>query len=246
MLAIADAQETQTKVAIKGRVEGGGQLFNPVWVEASDPQNHRYTFRQRSTTVGADARRLSAYLPKELAVVALGAGASAGSTPVQVHVSGGRTTPVTIVVPSGQQIQFVNADPFPHRLYETKGVKDGLAPETTKPQGQRVWKPPADGVYEIRDELFPSVRSWVVVEPKAVAVGRVDFKNEFHVSGLLPGEYVLQGYHAGQKVGDPLKIEVRGAPDTQDVRDPLVVAKSAGKPDDKDDDDDAAKDQKAP
>lgn len=244
LYATAEAQETQTKVTMKGKVEGGHTLLNPVWVEASMPASHRYSFRQRSTTVGADAKRLTADLPRELAVVALGSGAKATSTPVQVHVSGGRTTPSTIVVAEGQQIQFVNDDPFPHKLYATEEVKDGLGPEATKPGGQRIWQPPSAGVFEIRDELFPSVRSWVVVEPKAVAVGRVNFKGEFVVAGLLPGEYQLQGYHAGKKVGDPLTIEVRPVPDTQEAREPLVVGKAQGKEADKDDDDaDAAPQQ---
>lgn len=235
--ATAQAQETETKVTIKGKIEGGDKLYNPVWIEAATPANNRYTFRQPSTTVGSSIKKLSAYLPRELAVVALGAGAKANSTPTQVHVSGGRTTPSTIVIAEGQNIQFVNDDPFPHQLYDTEGIKDGLAKEAIKPGGQRVWKPPAVGVYEIRDELFPSVRSWVVVEPKAVAVGRVNFKGEFIVAGLKPGEYELQGFHAGKKVGDPLKIEVRTAPETQESRDPLVVAKGESKKTSEDEDD---------
>jgi plastocyanin len=242
--ATAQAQEPDVKVTVKGKVQGGNMLFNPVWIEAATPANNRYTFRQPSTTVGSGAKKLSAYLPKELAVVALGAGAAAGSSPTQVHVSGGRTSPSTIVIPEGQNVQFINDDPFPHQLYDTEGVKDGLGKEATKPGGQRVWKPPAVGVYEIRDELFPSVRSWVVVEPKAFAVGKINFKGEFVVPGLKPGEYELQGYHAGKKVGDPLKIEVRPAPETQESREPLVVGKKADKKkDDEGDGKDAGKDE---
>lgn len=229
LFATAQAQEPETKVTFKGKIQGGDKLFNPVWVEAASPTNHRYTFRQPSTTVGAAAKKLTAYLPRELAVVALGEGATAGSTPVQVHVSGGRTTPSTIVIPEGQNIQFINDDPFPHQLYAKEEVKDGLGKEITKPASQRVWKPPAVGVYEIRDALFPSVRSWVVVEPKAVAVGKINLKGEFVVPGLKPGEYQLQGYHAGKKVGVPLAIEVRAAPETQESREPLVVAKGNDK-----------------
>ena len=241
--ATAEAQEPEVKVTVKGKVQGGETLFNPVWIEAATPANHRYTFRQPSTTVGSGAKKLSSYLPKELAVVALGDGAAAGSTPTQVHVSGGRTNPVTIVIPEGQNVQFINDDPFPHRLYDTEGVKDGLGKEATKPGSQRVWKPPAVGVYEIRDELFPSVRSWVVVEPRAVAVGRINFKGEFVVAGLKPGEYELQGYHTGKKVGDPLKIEVRPAPETQESRDPLVVGQSKKKDDEEGDDKDKDNDK---
>jgi hypothetical protein len=229
VFATAQAQQPEVKVTFKGKVQGGNTLFNPVWIEAATPANNRYTFRQPSTTVGSGSKKLTSYLPRELAVVVLGDGAAAGTSPTQVHVSGGRTTPSTIVIPAGQNVQFINDDPFPHQLYDTEGVKDGLGKEATKPGGQRVWKPPAVGVYEIRDELFPSVRSWVVVEPKAIAVGKISFKGEFVVAGLTPGEYELQGFHAGKKVGDPLKIEVRPAPEVQESREPLVVGSSKKK-----------------
>ncbi len=218
------AQDTE-KVAAKGRVVGGKTLLNPVWNEAKDSKSHRYTFRAPSTTVGKQAKQLTAYLPKELAIVVLTTTgkASAIGKPIQIGVSGGRTTPVTTVVTEGQNIQFVNHDPFPHKLYDVGKVANGLGPEETKPSGQRIWKPPKEGVYEIRDEYFPSVRSWIVVEPRAVTMGSVNFKNEFIIGDLSPGQYELQGYFSGKPVGKPLKIELRGAPEVQTIRDPLVV-----------------------
>jgi hypothetical protein len=220
-VVLAEAQET--KVSLKGRITGGDSLLNAAWVEAADPKNHRYTFRQRSTTVGDQAKRLSSYLPKELAIVAHGSAGAANSKPLVVHVSGGRTTPVTIVVPEGQNIQFVNDDPFTHRLHDKDKVGGGLAVDDLKPNAQRVWKPPKPGVYEIRDELFPSVRSWVVVDASVAAVTYPNLKGEFSFEALAPGDYEIAGYHAGKRVGTALKFTVKNAPAAQDISEPLAV-----------------------
>ena len=221
----AQAQEEQVKIVAKGRIQGGQDLLNPVWNEAKDPKNHRYTFRQPSTTVGKAAKQLSAYLPKELCIAVLGSGsAPTKGTPVQINVSGGRTTPVTLVVPEGQNVQFVNHDPFPHRLYSVQEGAGALGPEVTKPSGQRTWKPPKVGVYEIRDKSFPSVRSWIVVEPKAVASGYPTVKNEWEIGGLAPGDYELRAYFSGKPVGKPLKISLRPVPEMQTISEPLVIS----------------------
>jgi plastocyanin len=228
-LAIAsDATAQETKVAVKGRLLGGEQLLNPVWEEAKDPKNHRYTFRQPSTTVGAKAKKLSAYLPKEVCIAAIGDGPSPSGA-VTMHLSGGRTTPVTVVIGAGQNVQFVNHDPFPHTLYSVKAGAGSLAPEKTTKGKQRTWKPPGVGVYEVRDKAFPSVRSWVVVEPKVVATGHPNLKNEFVVSDLAPGSYELRAYFSGKPVGKPLPIEVTPQPVLQQLRDPLVLAEKKKK-----------------
>lgn len=233
----AGAQEgEQPRLRIKGRVEGGEHLLNPVWEEAKDPKNRRYTFRRPSTTVSQQAKRLTAYLPKELAVVVLGEGAKASGTPAVMHVSGGRTTPVTLVIPPGQNVQFVNADPFPHRIHSVKEGQGMLAPEELKHNHQRTWQPPGPGVYELRDKLAPSVRSWIVVEPKAVASGYPDLKNEFIVADVPPGQYKLQAFFGGEPAGDAIDIEVRPFGDLQPIAAPLVVAKAGAKSGDEKDD----------
>ena len=218
--------EPPAKVSVKGTIKGGRTLLNPVWTEAADPKNHRYTFRKPSTTVSKSAKRLTAYLPKELCIVALSVGkATPNPLPIPIHVSGGRTTPSTLVVAEGQNVQFVNDDPFPHKLYDADKKQGGLGAEETKPAGQRIWKPPAVGVYESRDDYFLSIRAWIVVEPRAAAIGRpmTTKPNEYLVPDLDPGLYDLQGYFMGKPVGKPLKIEVRPTPALQPIMQPLVV-----------------------
>jgi len=211
------------KLAIKGKVQGGETLINPVWAEANDAKNHRYTFRTRSTSAGKQ-QRPTAYLPRELCVAVLakeGNGPGRG-TPVSVGISGGRTTPVTVVVADGQSVQFINHDPFSHKLFDTG--QGGLGPEETKPGSSRSWKAPKPGVYEIRDQLAPSVRSWVVVESRVVQTAYPRTNGEYLVRDLEPGSYDLQGFFMGKPVGKAVTIEVKPGTDEQEIRDPLVVS----------------------
>jgi len=213
-------------VTAKGKVSGAEKLMNPVWNEAKDPASHRYTFREPSPTVRSDVYALTAFLPKELAVVVIGDKGVPQKVPVSVSIAGGRTTPVTIVVPEGQAIQFENKDPFPHKLFDT-GNK-GLGAVETGPAKSRSWTPPGPGKYEIRDQLAPSIRSWVVVEPKAMSSVYPDRKGEF-VLELDPGPYKLRGYFNGEPVGQELDIVITPFPTAdQPLKAPLVVGQ-AGK-----------------
>jgi hypothetical protein len=237
----APAQSKPTKVTLKGRVVGGDSLLNPVWNEAKEPGSHRYTFREPSTTVAESARRLTAYLPKELCVAVLKPGpVPASGAPAPMHVSGGRTTPVTIVIPEGQKIQFINHDPFAHKLFDPG--KGGLGPEEMPPNGQRAWQPPKAGVYELRDKSFPSVRSWIVVEPRVAAIGFPTLGGELTLRDLEPGSYELQAFFGGKAIGKALAIKIDEGPEIQQLREPLVVGEAKGKGDAKDKD---AKDKDA-
>ena len=88
--------------------------------------------------------------------------------PLLITVGGGRTTPVTVVVAPGTRLHFENRDPFPHKLF---GVgQSTFPPGEMVAMASRDWTAPGPGKYEIRDELSPSVRSWVVVEPNVAAI----------------------------------------------------------------------------
>lgn len=213
-------------VTVKGRATGMPKLLNPVWNEARDPKSNRYTFREPSPTVRADVRTLFGYAPKELCIAALGEKGAPLKAPLRVVVAGGRTSPVTLVVAEGQQIQFENHDPFPHRLYEINNK--GLPPADLAAAKSRAWTPPGPGKYEIRDQLAPSIRSWIVVEPRTVAVSYPDRQGNFAIE-LEEGKYTLQGYFNGEPVGKPFEVDVKARPETQFLRGPLVVSAEAGK-----------------
>ncbi|XYH96449.1 hypothetical protein ACMHYB_53180 [Sorangium sp. So ce1128] len=212
-------------VTIKGRTTGMPKLLNPVWNEAKDPKANRYTFREPSPTVRADVRALVGYTPKELCVAVLGEKGEPLKTPRTIVVAGGRTSPVTLVVAEGQQLQFENQDPFPHKLYDV-GNK-GLQPVEIAAAKTRAWTPPGPGKYEIRDQLAPSIRSWIVVEPRAVAVAYPDRQGNFAVE-VEAGKYTLQGYFSGEPVGKPLEVVVKPGPDEQLIKEAVVVGEAGG------------------
>ena len=211
-------------VTLKGRTAGTAKLLNPVWNEAKDPKANRYTFREPSPTVRGDVRTLVGYLPKELCNAALGDKGVAQKAPRSVVIAGGRASPVTLVVAEGQNIQFENQDPFPHRLYDV-GNKGFQAVETIAAKS-RSWTPPGPGKYEIRDQLAPSIRAWIVVEPRTVGVTYPDRLGNFAIE-LEPGVYKLQGYFNGEPVGAPLDLSAKPTPAEQIIKDPVTVGEPA-------------------
>lgn len=203
-----------------GTVKGYQYLENPVWKEAKNPENKGYSFRELVPTVPAKYRKLYPHIPKELALAALAAKPQKGQPPTLIRVGGGRTTPVTIVVPPGTKLVFKNTDPFEHRLYAV-GV-DTFEPNDTAKGETREWTVPEQGVFEVRDELAPSLRMWVVGEPNVAALSYPTMKGKYRLRVKEPGEYTVQAYFAGSKVGKPQKVTVGN----RDVKlEPIVVAK---------------------
>jgi hypothetical protein len=160
------------------------------------------------------------HIPKELCIAAIAQGSQPPKPAVLVRVGGGRTTPVTIVVPPKTKLTFKNTDPFVHRLYAV-GLKS-FAPNDTARGGEREWSPPKEGVYEIRDELAPSLRMWVVAEPNVAAIAYPSMKGEFALKVDEPGDYSVQTFFAGKKVGPAVPVSVAGKDVT--IKAPLVVA----------------------
>ncbi len=207
---------------VKGRVTGFLYLLNPVWEEAKAPDAHGYTFREPSPTVRADRRKLYPYIPKELCVAVLASEAQAKMSRQEVLIGGGRTTPVTIVVTPGTELQFKNTDPFAHRLYAVN-EKSFNAANTLK-GADRIWAVPAPGVYEIRDELTPSVRMWVVSNPNVVAYDYPDLNGVFSVDVEDAGEFSVQAFFAGKEVGKALPVVLKTPSAAADLsRAPIVV-----------------------
>jgi len=206
---------------VRGTVVGYQHLLNPVWEEAKDTERHLYSFREPVPTVRAEFRRLYPHIPKELCIALLSSDKPPPQKPVLIRVGGGRTTPVTIVVTPGTQLQFQNNDPFAHRLYAV-GVGAFPASDTVK-GGIRSFTAPASGSVEIRDESAPSLRMWIITEPNVAAVGYPSLKGEFALSIDTPGDYRLQAYFAGKKVGPEVPVKV-GATDVDLSKTPLKVA----------------------
>jgi len=209
LLALLAAPGSADAAHVKGRLDGFRLLRNPVWAEAKDSSNHGFSFREPVPTVRAEFRRPFPHIPKELCVALIAAAPQAAPKPILIRVGGGRTTPVTIVVPPGTRLTFQNTDPFKHRLYGVD-IKTFLPAE----QGQgasREWTPSAPGTYEIRDEAAPSLRMWIVAEPNVASITYPSLKGDFAVNVEQEGEYTLQAYFAGKKVGDAVPVKVAAA-----------------------------------
>ncbi len=206
---------------VRGAVKGHDRLINPAWAEAAKPATHRYTWREPSPTVRAEFRQLFGYAPKELCIAAISASpVTPSQVPVLVTVGGGRTTPVTIVVAPGTRLRFHNNDPFKHRLYAV-GQPSFAAAEMAI-AAERDWTAPGPGTYELRDELAPSLRSWVIVKPGTASIGYPSREGGFILT-LAPGDYTLQPFFAGRPIGTPRSISV-GNNDTDISRQPFDVA----------------------
>lgn len=231
MAGVATFSATADAAMIKGKVSGFEHLLNPVWGAARAANAHAYNFREPSPTVSAELRRLFPHIPKELCVAILAASDQPKMKPIEVRVGGGRTTPVTLVVTPGTELRFRNTDPFQHRLFG-EGIKT-FGPSDMAKGADRVWTVPEAGVYEIKDELVPSLHMWVVSEPKVVAYGFPDLTGKFEVSVTDPGDYTVQPYFAGKPVGTALPAQLANVNAAVDLsKAPIVVgaksAKSAG------------------
>jgi len=221
---------------VRGIVAGFKLLRNPVWVEAQDASRHAFSFREAVPTVPAETRQMYPFIPKELCLAALSAEKQAPPPPVLIRIGGGRTAPVTIVVPPLTKLSFQNTDPFPHRLYAANLPSFG--PSDTGRGANRDWTVPSAGVFEIRDEAAPSLRMWVVGDDNVAAIAFPSLKGEFQLSIGQPGEYQIQAFFSGKKVGAPVTIKVTTA-DIDIAKNPIVVAKkdsSGAKDKDKGDD----------
>ncbi|MFO0618341.1 MAG: hypothetical protein U0414_37450 [Polyangiaceae bacterium] len=204
-------------VPAKGKVVNTQKLLNLVWNEAKDAKSNRYYFMEPASTVPSDVRVLRGHLQKELCVAITGDAAPPPRPgPWSVKVEGGRTSPVTFVVGPGEQIEFANKDPWDHMLYAVDD-KAGFGDATLKSGQARTWTPPGPGKYELRDKLFPSVRSWIVVSDKPVLKSVFPTRKGDIQTELEPGNYTLQGYFNGEKVGEALSVTIKPGANNADV-----------------------------
>ncbi len=210
---------TASAARVKGAVSGYQHLLNPVWEEGKDAERPLFSFREPVPTVRGEFRKLFPHIPKELCIAALASEAQPAQKPILIRVGGGRTTPVTIVVTPGTQLQFQNTDPFPHRLYAV-GVPTFTQGDTVK-GGVRSWSVPGPGTFEIRDAAAPSLRMFVVGEPNVAAIAYPSMKGEFALSIAEAGEYKVQAFFSGKKVGPEIPVK---ADKDIDLKAPIKVA----------------------
>ena len=204
---------------IRGKVTGWEKLLPATYVDATRSDAHRFTWREPSPTVKQEFRRLSANVSRDVCIAAFGSGAAQPHEPLPVKVTGGRVTPSTIVLSPGSRLAFKNADPFPHQLYEDKNPAWAATP--TAPGSTREWAATATGVHVIRDQLYPSVVMYVVVDAAAVEFDYPDREGAFSLN-LPPGEYTLKAFFDGKATGKPIDgVKVEGK--AVELKEPLTV-----------------------
>jgi hypothetical protein len=200
------------KIDVKGRIAGNEKLIPDVYSEAAKPENHRWNWREPSPTVPPAARVLSGDPSREVCIAAFLSQPQAALQPVLVKVTGGRTIPATLVVTPGTHLSFKNFDPFPHELFQKDEPKWG--PNVTGQNSSREWTAPSKpDRYEIRDQLFPSLRMYVRVEPQVAGFVFPSARDGSFTLQLPPGDYVLKAFFAGNQVGkDVTGVHVATAP----------------------------------
>lgn len=212
--------------SVRGRINGHDKLVPDVYIEASKTESRRYAWREPSPTVDAKFRVLSANPSRDICIVALAPQPQGPHDPLSLRVTGGRTIPSTVVVAPGTKIVFENVDPFPHRLYAV-GLGTWKA-ETIAPGARREWSAPnGQARFEFRDEATPSLRSWVVVDDKALEMTFPTREGAFSFA-LNSGEYLLRAYFQGKQVGRSVSINVKER-QVLDLKESLNVADGEAK-----------------
>ncbi len=206
---------------IRGRISGQDRLLPEVYAEAAKPKANRWTWREPSPAVEAQFRALAANVPRDVCIAATSAQSAGPQEPVLMKISGGRIVPTTLAVSPKTKLVFKNLDPFPHKAYIV-GNK-GFSAEIMQPNGQREWTAPdGNGRYEIRDELYPSVRTWVVVDPQVLQVAYPSRDGAFAFA-LPSGDYVLKAFFGGRRVGKHISVVAKDR-GTFEIKEPLNLA----------------------
>lgn len=209
---------------VKGKVSGQDKLVPDVYAEAAKPDAHKWTWREPSPSVAAQFRSLSGNPSRDLCIAATHADSAGPQDAIRMTVTGGRVVPTTIVVTPGTPLAFKNFDPFKHRLYVVGQTT--MKAEDLQANAVRTWGAPGPGKYEVRDELFPSIRTFVVVDPQVVQIAYPTRDGAFAFS-LPAGDYVLKAFFGGKQVGKvvPVNAKERG---TFELKDPMNVGLSDG------------------
>lgn len=190
---------------VKGKIVGYEKLVPEVYAETAKPDPKHWTWREPSPSVASQFRTLSANPSRDICIAAT-TGANQDKQEYRLNVTGGRVFPTTIVVTPNTTIAFKNLDPFKHRVYVMSATGQKiLNPEDIQANNVRSWSPQGQGIYTVKDELFPSVRTYIVVDPQVVAVAYPGRDGAFGFS-LPSGDYVLKAFFNGKPVGKQLQV----------------------------------------
>jgi hypothetical protein len=206
---------------VKGKITGYEKLTPEVYAETAKPESKRWTWREPSPSVPNQFRVLSANPSRDICLAAT-TGANQEKQDFLMSVTGGRVFPTTIVVTPNSGLTFKNFDPFKHRIYvmSANGQKL-LQPDDLQPNATRNWAAQGPGRYEVRDELFPSIRTYVVVDPQVASIAYPGRDGAF-VFTLPAGDYVLKAFFNGKPVGKQVNFTAKDR-GVVDLKEPLKL-----------------------
>lgn len=208
---------------VRGKISGQDKLVPDVYAETAKPESRKWTWREPSPSVDAKFRNLAANPSRDLCIAATRSENGSPLEPIRMSVTGGRVFPTTIVVTPGTQLVFKNFDPFKHRLYVVG--QNTMGPEDQEANRERKWAAPGPGKYEVRDELFPSVRTFVIVDAQVASIAYPGRDGAFGFS-LPGGDYVLKAYFNGRAVGKPVPVTAKDR-GTFEMKEPFNVSEGA-------------------
>lgn len=206
---------------VKGKITGYDKLVPEVYAEAAKPEARRWTWREPSPSVAAQFRALAPNPSRDICIAAT-TGANQEKQEFLMTVTGGRVFPTTIVVTPNTTLAFKNFDPFKHRIYVMgPGAQKLLPADDLQPNAVRKWSAQGPGRYEIRDELVPSVRTFVIVDPQVVQVAYPGRDGAFGFN-LPAGEYVLKAFFNGHAVGKQIQFTAKDR-GTVELKEPMKL-----------------------
>jgi hypothetical protein len=226
-VAAAPGGASAVNTNIRGKISGQEKLIPDVYAEAAKTESNRWKWREPSPLVTPQYRALTGNTSRDVCIAAQSSAGGSPAEPTLMSVTGGRITPSTIVVAPGTKLVFKNNDPFAHRLYMVPSHPAAFKADVTQPNTSRDWTAPGGtNKFEIRDELFPSVRAFVVVEPTTVQVSYPGRDGSFGFA-VAPGEYFVQAYFNGRKVGKQVVANVKDAKSTFELKEALNLGEAA-------------------
>lgn len=193
---------------VKGKITGYEKLVPEVYAEAAKPEARRWTWREPSPSVDPKFRTLAPNPSRDICVAAT-TSANQEKQEFLMSVTGGRVFPTTIVVTPNTGLAFKNFDPFKHRIYVVSATGQKLLQaDDLQPNATRTWAAQGPGRYEVRDELYPSVRTYVVVDPQVAGIAYPGRDGAF-VFSLPAGDYVLKAFFNGKPIGKQVNFTAK-------------------------------------
>ncbi len=181
---------------------------------------------------------LTAFLPKELCIAALGDEGKPDKRKMRVVIAGGRTTPVTLVVAAGQTIQFENHDPFPHVLYGSWGPQGPRTATEIAPKSKDNARLDAARPRQVRDPRQGDAEPALVDRRRAEDGGdrlplRLPRTARARSRARAPSRATTpwRGYFNGEpwSASSCPEIDVAPKPAEQELKSPLVVGEGSDK-----------------